>query len=49
MKCIKCKSQTSWDTSYGYEDAIICQKCFKQFLKELGSIEKVMKKILKRG
>lgn len=28
MKCTICKNKTTWDTSFGDENFIICPKCY---------------------
>lgn len=30
MKCAKCGGQTTWDTSYGKEDYIVCSNCYEK-------------------
>lgn len=34
MKCAICKSKTDWDSSYGYENFIVCPKCHDTMTKE---------------
>lgn len=33
MKCKLCKQKTNWDESYGYEEFIVCPKCFEEMAK----------------
>lgn len=30
MKCAICKNKTTWDTSFGDENFIICPKCYNR-------------------
>lgn len=33
MKCAICKKKTDWDSSYGYEEFIVCPHCFNRLSK----------------
>lgn len=35
MKCAKCGGQTTWDTSYGKEDYIVCSNCYEKMIQEI--------------
>lgn len=30
MKCAICNKKTDWDSSYGYEEFIVCPHCFEK-------------------
>lgn len=30
MKCAICKNKTNWDESFGYNEFIVCPKCFER-------------------
>lgn len=32
MKCAICSQKTDWDSSYGYEEFIVCPACFKRLI-----------------
>lgn len=34
MRCAICKNKTNWNSSYGYENFIVCPKCHDAITKE---------------
>ena len=49
MKCSRCGNKTTWDTSYGEENRLVCSKCFEKMLKENNNnVMKTLKEIFKK-
>lgn len=36
MKCAICKSKTNWDESYGYNEFIVCPRCYDEMKVKIG-------------
>lgn len=45
MKCARCGNKTTWDTSYGPADRVVCKNCFCKEVKKSGSPLKALKVI----
>ena len=45
MKCARCGNKTTWDTSYGPADRVICKNCFCKEVKKSGSPLEALKVI----
>lgn len=37
MKCQICKNKTTWDESFGYNDFIVCPRCYEAIKIRLGT------------
>lgn len=36
MKCQICKNKTTWEKSFGYDNFIVCPKCYEAIKNEFG-------------
>lgn len=45
MKCVKCGNKTTWDTSYGPADKVVCENCFCKEITKNGSPLKALEVI----
>ena len=49
MKCEVCKKKTDWDSSFGYEEFIVCGKCIKKMTKEVDDFDWILETIFRMG
>lgn len=49
MKCEICKKKTDCDSSFGYDEFIVCDKCVKKMTKEVDDFDWILKTIFRMG
>ena len=49
MKCEICKHKTTWDSSYGYREFIVCPKCHDKIYNYTKDFTKTMEIIFLLG
>lgn len=48
-KCQVCKRTTDWDSSVGYEEFIVCNRCVNEMTKTPKDLEWIMQTIFRMG